>query len=77
MGIYLWLSTYMKDEREIPAIVNEKNCDLVLKFSHFGWGYLTCNGSGEHKGIYLWPSTYMQDMREISATVSEKIVIKC
>ena len=24
-----------------------ENCDQVLKFSQFGWGYLTCNGSGK------------------------------
>ena len=24
-----------------------KKCDKVFKFSHFGWGYFTCNGSGE------------------------------
>ena len=28
----------MQDMKEIPAIVRE-NCDKVLKFSHFWWGY--------------------------------------
>ena len=32
----------MQDKREIPAIVNEKNCGKVLKFSHFGSGPQIC-----------------------------------
>ena len=36
----------MQDKREIPATVNEKT-DKVLKFLHFQWGYISCNGSGE------------------------------
>ena len=42
----MWTSTYMQDMREIPAIVNEKIV-IVLKFSHFWWGYLPCNGSSK------------------------------
>ena len=24
----------------------------MLKFSHFGWGYLTCNGSGKQTDLH-------------------------
>ena len=41
-GIYLWLSMYMQDKSS-----RWENCNKVLKFSQFGWRYLTCNGSGE------------------------------
>ena len=39
----------MQDKREIPAIVNEKIVIKVLKFAHFGWGYLTCNSPIFHE----------------------------
>ena len=83
----MWLSTYMQDKREIPAIVNEKISDLVYDFMKFNAlkiilkihkkNLRMIQALYSHKLIYLWPSTYMQDMREIPAIVNEKIEIKC
>ena len=41
----------MQDKREISAIVNEKIV-IVLKFSYFGWGYLSSNGSSKQTDLH-------------------------
>ena len=40
---YCIYARYEKNPRNSEC----ENCDQVLKFSHFGWGCLTCNGSGK------------------------------
>ena len=56
----------MQDKREIPAIVIE-NCDKVLKFSHFGWGYLSSNGSNKQ--------TDLQEFYDLSSS-TDKVSFK-
>ena len=77
----MWPSTCMQDNRDIPAIVNEKISDLLHDFMNFNALKIIkkfikrklrkIQVLYSHKGIYLWSSTYMQNMREIPAIVNE------
>ena len=43
-GIYLWPSSYMQDNREIPATVNEKISDYLRQGGYvFAWDRLSVN----------------------------------
>ena len=55
----------MQDMREIPAIVTEKIV-IVLKFSHFWWGYLPYNVSSKQTNRQICMIRYLLKKNSMS-----------